>query len=447
MAQYAIRTKDDFERFVVDTLRENPFLAMVSRYIRKLPSDKVPTAGVTYDPKTDDITMYYNLDFMSGLDWDQCKGTFHHELYHIIWDHIAGRRRDPHVPWNIATDLSINSIITNENKGKLPDGVFIPGVRPKMGAGGKIKSRKAVQNPDGTVSVVEFEREQTKEEKGLNESFANLIEKMPHAKASEWYFDRLAEWSDKNGGSLQNGDSGIDSFDDHDGWNGIPEDMKDLVSGKVRSIVEKAVQHADSQADGWGNMPAELRNEIRRFVSKSVDWRRVLRYFVGIMCRGHRTPTFKRINRRYPYIAPGAKRGYRARVAIFIDQSGSVSDENITRVFAALNTLSKQVEFDVFMFDTEVDVKNGFTWKKNQIPKQLRTRCGGTDFEAPTRFVNDPKNRGRWDGYIIMTDGECSKPSPSRAKRAWIIVPDHKLLFEVDEMVVHMTADNDVGGR
>ena len=435
---HQIRTKDDFERFVVDVLRQNPFLAMVSRYIRKIPTEKVPTAGVGYDQKADDVTMYYNLDFFSGLTWDEAIGTFHHEMYHVIWDHIAGRRRDPHVPWNIGTDMSINSIITKDNKGKRPKRVFIPGVRPDMGGkDGKIKCRRLVDDGNGGQKIEEFERELTKKEKELDDSFADLIEKAPHGKASEWYFDRLAEWSKKNQVSMGEG-TGRDSFDDHGNWGDIPDDKRELVSGKIRSIVEKAVNHADSQSDGWGNIPSELREEIRRFISRSVDWRRVLRYFVGTLCRGHRTSTFKRINKRFPYIHPGTKRGYRARVGIFIDQSGSVSDDAITKIFAALNALSKVVEFDVFHFDTQVDEKSMMKWRKGTNPKQLRTRGGGTDFQAVTDYVNDPKNRGRWDGYIIMTDGECSKPTSSRVKRAWIIVSGEKLLFETDELVVQM---------
>jgi hypothetical protein len=44
---------------------------------------------------------------------------------------------------------------------------------------------------------------------------------------------------------------------------------------------------------------------------------------------------------------------------------------------------------------------------------------------------------------IIMTDGECSKPTSSRVKRAWIIVPGEKLLFETDELVVQMDDSKD----
>ena len=58
-----------------------------------------------------------------------------------------------------------------------------------------------------------------------------------------------------------------------------------------------------------------------------------------------------------------------------------------------------------------------------------RTRCGGTDFEAPTRHAN--KNKSRFDGYLILTDGECYEPTtPNRLKRGWVITPGRKLYFE-----------------
>ena len=31
---------------------------------------------------------------------------------------------------------------------------------------------------------------------------------------------------------------------------------------------------------------------------------------------------------------------------------------------------------------------------------------------------------------IILTDGECSDPGPSRKRRAWVIVPGRKLYFD-----------------
>ncbi len=40
------------------------------------------------------------------------------------------------------------------------------------------------------------------------------------------------------------------------------------------------------------------------------------------------------------------------------------------------------------------------------------------------------ENIDRFDGLIILTDGECSDPGPSRKRRAWVITPGRKLYFD-----------------
>ena len=72
------------------------------------------------------------------------------------------------------------------------------------------------------------------------------------------------------------------------------------------------------------------------------------------------------------------------------------------------------------------DLRDAFEWKKGNKVEAKRVRGGGTDFNAPTQIVNDPKNRGRWDGMLILTDGECSKPVSSRVKRGWVVSPGHR---------------------
>jgi predicted metal-dependent peptidase len=144
----------------------------------------------------------------------------------------------------------------------------------------------------------------------------------------------------------------------------------------------------------------------------------------------------KRINRRYPYIHPGKKRGYTAKLLVAIDQSGSVSNEMLSLFFGELAALTKRVSITILPFDYTVADKDMVEWKKGSNPDIKRVRTGGTDFEAPTRFANDPKNRGRWDGMLILTDGECAKPGPSRVKRGWVLGQGCKLSFPTDEITI-----------
>ena len=478
-------TDFNIDRHLIKLLEESPFFAEISRHVRKVVTNDLPTAGVTFDKYTDDFVLGINPEFFGELKDEEIAGVLRHEFYHIIFFHITTRRKTPHMRWNVATDLAINSIILDPSSGKnvaLPDCALVPG-RPLIKAG-KGKEHKAAAK------------------------LSNLIASLPSLESSDYYWNRLSELADElqgdcpvhgdkgntKGGSGAQGEKddgnpghskggkaddaeggkgddatgqgkdseedgeqnghgsghshneagedectcGASSMDDHGGWDDVPEDMREYVEGKARALTEKAAKHADSRSNGWGNMPTSVRDDIRRMVSRVVDWKAVLRQFVGSICRGDRVSTIRRINRKYPYIHPGVKRGYVAKLAIAIDQSGSVHDDMLASFFSELSALTKKVSVTIIPFDADVDPREVYEWRKGSQVNLKRVKSGGTSFDAPTRFVNDAKNRGRWDGLLVMTDGECSQPTPSRIKRGWVLGAGQKLYFNTDEMQVSM---------
>lgn len=431
-------TSFNLERHLVVFLMNSTFFTELSRHLTKVPTRDIPTAGVTYDQRTDQIMMLYNPDFFESLSNWEINGVLTHEFYHLVFGHLTARRKTPGKLWNIATDLAINSIIVKNSTGSsltrsgenddrpLPAGALIPGQWPVM--------------PDG--------RKLSDEEKKAGQ-LATLIAGFPKMKPSEWYFDKLMEVAKKNRqpGDPGDPDSWIDSFDNHDVWDGVPEDQREYIEGKIKSIVEKAVQKADATSM-WGNIPAELREEIRRSVSTIINWRAVLRQFIGTLVRGGRTSSIKRINRRYPYIHPGLKRSYTAKLLIARDESGSVSNEMLEMFFGELNALTRKVEIDFLPFDCYCHERDIVRWARGSVPAKAtkRTKMGGTDFDAPTRVFNDPKNRGRWDGLLILTDGMAPSPIPARGKRGWVLAQGCSLHFTSPELQVFLSKDKPMSG-
>ena len=434
-------TNFNLDKHLISFLQDNPFFAELSRHIQKSPTAALPTAAVAYNDKTDELILYWNPQFFESLSPLEIRGVLTHEYYHLVFGHLYGRRREPPQLWNIATDLAINSIIVAAAKNSghsgshltgtraLPEFALVPGVFPK--------------HPEG--------RDYTDDEKA-SMKLAAVIEKLPPMKASEWYYDKIKEESDKdkaNGGKGFDGEGEeivVGSLDDHDGWEKIPDEKKEYVEGKVKAIVEKAAKKADSQANGWGNIPVDLADDIRKSITSIINWRSVLRQFVGSLVRGGRTTSIKKINKRYPYFHPGVKRGYEAKLLIAIDQSGSVSNEMLTEFFSELGSLTKKVSIDVLPFYTEAFEKDRYTWRKGSNHPAKRVRGGGTDFNAPTKFANDPKNRGRWDGLLILTDGEAPAPVASRIRRGYVLGKGCKLLFGTSDIVVKMDDAKTVQG-
>lgn len=429
-----METEFNLDRHLISFLQDSPFFAELSRHIHKTPTRDLPTAAVAFDQKSDQITMLWNPDFFASLTDREVRGVITHEFYHLVFGHIGTRRKTPPTLWNIATDLAINSIICDPSrrssslKGErdLPEFCLMPGVFPK--------------HPEG--------RDYTDDEK-QSMKLAAIIAKLPTLQASEWYFEKIKEEASKDPdlmAAMVAGDMVVGSMDDHDAWDGIPEEMREYVEGKVKALVEKATKHADGQANGWGNMPADLVDQIRKSVSNIINWRNVLRQFVGQLVRGGRSTSIKRINSRYPYIHPGVKRGYEAKLLVAIDQSGSVDNTMLASFFSELGSLTKKVSIDVLPFDCVAHEADITTWRKGTNPPAKRVRGGGTDFSAPTTLANDPKNRGRWDGMLIMTDGEAPAPGPSRIRRGWVLGKGCKMMFNTSEVTVKMEEGASVSG-
>ena len=145
--------------------------------------------------------------------------------------------------------------------------------------------------------------------------------------------------------------------------------------------------------------------------------------------RADRASSIRRINRKYAGIHPGQYRDYKANIAVYLDQSGSVSDSDLQLLAGELGGLAKRVEFTLFNFDTSVDEKSERVLKKGRAVRLERTRCGGTDFRCVQDHAN--KNAGRFDGYLVLTDGYAPDPAgANRLKRGWVIVPTGELQFK-----------------
>jgi predicted metal-dependent peptidase len=177
-----------------------------------------------------------------------------------------------------------------------------------------------------------------------------------------------------------------------------------------------------------------MKRTIKEVITPKVNWRSILRSFVKASQRADRTSTIKRLNRRYAYIHPGRKAKRQAKIAVSIDQSGSVSDEMLTAFYSELEKLATIADFTIVPFDTEVAEEHIHVWKKGARHEKTRYKHGGTCFDAPTKWVNANK----FDGHIVLTDMEAPKPVPSKCQRMWMTTKAHaeRPYFQTNERVI-----------
>jgi predicted metal-dependent peptidase len=400
-----------FDKLLVKFLLTEPFFSSIVRHMRKIRTKEIPTAGVAV--VEDSISLYWNPDFIEKLTTKEFFGLLKHECYHLIFKHVTSRKQDPHQMWNIATDLAINSIIpANE----LPKGGIIPGQEMDI-------------DPDFP------------DEKTLNSArkISIFIASLPARKSSEWYMEKLKQEPDMEQMLSDCFEDGSGGFDVHFDCDNLSASDRELIEGKLKQAISEAANRAQKN-NGWGSVSADVRKQIMLTLDDAVNWKKALTYFCGTKQKANKSRTFRRINRKYPYIHPGTKVKHTSNLAIYIDQSGSVGDDGIAGFFGALNDLAKNVSFRVYHFDTTIDDKNSYSWRKGKKYKlPMRTLSGGTCFNSVEHHFR--KRAADYDGYIIMTDGCAPKPKTCISKRCWVLLPGYKLNFTADRRDSVITMD------
>ena len=373
--------KFDISDHIYRLLQDEPFFAALSRQINKRESTTIPTAGVRFNKDTKSYELFYNSDFIQQFEDPQKKFILMHELYHAAFGHCTYRKWKgvDHKLANLSMDLAINSL--RHMRDIAIEEACMPGKGP-------------------FTFIKEYEC------------------------AAEWYLKKIQKDQQENPDKYEN----QDSFDDHSDFgsgDGEGSDVeRQIANEQLKESVSKAVKECegvserDGRSKGWGSVSQDIRQQIKSYanVRFKLDPKKVLASFIKASISAEKKTSVTKRNRRLPKKKFGRRCERRANIAISIDQSGSVSDELLSKVFDWLGEFAKFVSFTVVPFDDRVFEEKVYVWKKGEKRKRERVLCGGTNFNAPTKWVNSQN----FDGHLIVTDMLAPKPVRSKCQRMWV---------------------------
>jgi predicted metal-dependent peptidase len=314
-----------------------------------------PTAAV------DGRNFYYNRDFVNLLDLDETVFLVGHEVGHCIYEHFLRRGdRDPKL-WNMAGDYKINAMLVRENIGRLID-----------------KVKPLYDKKYGT-------------DEWFTENVYDDLKKQ--GRAPEQTLDVHLEVSDGKG-------------DDKDS-NGMPkisaEDAR-AISDEIKNAVMQAAQSV-----GAGNIPGDIKRMIGALTEPKMDWRQMIR--VSLESNLVSDFTFMRPNRKSQFanvVLPGMKKDHQIDIAIALDVSGSISNDDTRDFLSEVQGIMDQFEcykIHIWCFDTQVSGYDVFTSDDGRAITEFEmTGGGGTDFMPNWTFMEE--NEIEPDQFLMFTDGE-----------------------------------------
>lgn len=392
----------DLDRRVFRLLNSEPFFTRISMQLTKRANRSIPTAGVMYNKDTARYELMYNPEFMAGLSELHQRWVLKHELYHCALGHCEDRNlkeitKGNHKIANCAMDLAINSLPGMLSEA--PEFVLIPGRAPF---------------------------EQITNTQQTSEWYARAIMRDQKNKSE----DGEGQPGEGQPGDGQGGGSGVpDSFDSHEdfgGANGDDEDenaRRQFAADRLKDAIGQAAKECDvgdgeSPAAGWGSVSASVRGKIIEATRGQTKLKpeTVFRSFCRASVAASKKTSVTKRSRRLPGKKFGRRVEHRANIAISVDQSGSVSDALLAKVYEFMNGMAEIVSFTMIPFDHDVFAEKVYVWRKGEKRKRERVLYGGTDFDAPTKYVNERQ----FDGHIIITDMLAPAPIRSSCQRLWI---------------------------
>ena len=236
-----------FDQVLLKFLISEPFFATIIRSFCKHRTEDIPTAGVNCTDE--EMNLYWNPKFIDSLSVQEVFGLLKHECYHLILGHVTNRKQEPHMLWNIATDLAINSMIPVD---ELPKCGLIPGVRPeiKPSEGSKISNER--------MSKIE--------------KLADFIEQLPTRMSSEWYMETIKQ-DEELSDLIEDlyGSKIVMSLDEH-----LESEMSDVDAKIAKAKIEKALKEAQkiSRQRGYGSLDQKIKDLVNEKLSAEVDWKK-----------------------------------------------------------------------------------------------------------------------------------------------------------------------------
>jgi predicted metal-dependent peptidase len=231
---------------------------------------------------TDGLHLYYNASYIDKLDPVQLRGLIAHEVMHCVFNHMTRRQeREPGL-WNVACDYAINDHLI-EAGFILPKGALLDPAYKNMSA----------------------------------EQIYNLLLKEPKKhKPCAW-----GTVLDASSGSVEAGSA-----------------------AQVESQWQVAVGEAAAVAKARGKLPGNIELFISEVLSPKVDWRSVLWPFFTDLTNDDFS--WRKPNRAYisedEYL-PSMYEESCGKVAVVLDSSGSITDEQGQQFISEVDAVLAQV--------------------------------------------------------------------------------------------------------
>ena len=375
------------EKALLELGRESPFYLYMLLGMKMVETESVRTVSLSFS-KNGDIVLLYNPKIEKrGIRF--VKALLKHEVMHLINQHFLIKPKDSRDKkiWDLAMDAAINQYIEELDAFGVP-----------------------------LTQLVE-------EGHGVDNEYIFAVPPPQHpGESAEFYHD----WMLKKFEELGRFD--VEALPSSPDEHSSPEDLNlDMILEITKDRIGKAFNAYGS------SLPSGVQRMVEKALSRPVlNWRVLVRRFMGVSVRGERYMTPLRPNRRYED-QPGWRYEYRSRIAVIVDTSGSIIESEINDFLSEIEGLMKFTEGEVHLIQVDTNVTMVTRYRRGDWRDLEIVGGGETDLQPAVDYAEENL---RAEGTVVFTDGHVDVPI-ARRRILFVLSKFHNPEFRAEAMKMY----------
>ena len=313
-------------------IMERPFLGAL---VLRLPL--VEAAAWCKTTATDARAIYYNADYILGLEPKQVQFMLAHDALHCALSHFSRRLHRNKHRWDVACDFAINAMLLGEKMSAPSDILYLPSFED--------------MTAEEIYPMLNEDEDREPVDQHIYDDYDSDSE---DSNSEQGDSDQMEPGSGGNDSSDQIKDSseGSSSGQDPNPGGECPDP---LTQQEMQSLETQWQQHlagAAQQAMQAGKLDGAMARLIDHFLQPQLPWRALLARYMSSVARDD-----------YSYLRPSSRRGDGAifptlrsgqvDLVVAIDSSGSVSLEEIQEFISEVDGLKGQLRARVTLLSCD----------------------------------------------------------------------------------------------
>ncbi len=366
-----MRENECVEKAIIELGKESAFYNYLFLFIERLRAPLIRTMQLKVSG-SGKLQLLFNPQNLANKPLGLVIALLKHECLHIVNSHILipVRNKREKVLWDLCMDAAVNQYIKELDAFSYPlDKLLMEGC--------------ATDNELLFVSPPGF---------------------MP-GETAEAYHQWALEFMKKNKTvDLELIDAQLNRADSHDDF-GKYDLPKEFVEDLLKQVVSETYEKSK------GDIPSSIEHVVSMALDRPMlDWRTIIRRFFGASVHVGRYRTPLRPNRRYDD-QPGWMNDYAAKLAIIVDTSGSIIDEEFEAFFSEIDVLTKLTDTRMWLIQVDEAVQSVMKYGKGMWRDLKLIGRGETDLQPAVDYAQE---YFRPEGILIFTDGYADIPTVSR---------------------------------